>query len=69
MMAGRVLRNLRDELQDFEIKEIDIVSHPLVSLKNGVRMIPTLELDGRRLSGILLGEQEIRDFLQKGQDS
>jgi len=69
MMAGRVLRNLRDELQDFEIKEIDIVSHPLVSLKNGVRMIPTLELDGRRLSGILLGEQEIRDFLQKDQDT
>ena len=69
MMAGRVLRNLRDELQDFEIKEVDILTHPLVSLKNGVRMIPTLELDGRRLSGILLGEQEIRDFLQKDQDT
>ena len=69
MMAGRVLRKLRDELQDFEIKEVDILTHPLVSLKNGVRMIPTLELDDRRLSGILLGEQEIRDFLQKDQNT
>ena len=66
MMASRVLRNLQDELKDFEIKEVDIISHPLVSLKNGVRMIPTLELDGRQLSGIFLDEKQMREFLHKG---
>ena len=66
MMAGRVLRTLRDEFQDFEINEVDIISHPLVSLKNGIRMIPTLEMDGRRLSGIFLDEKQIREFLHKG---
>jgi hypothetical protein len=65
MMAGRVLRTLQEELQNFEINEVDIISHPLVSLKNGIRMIPTLEVDGRRLSGIFLDEKQIREFLSK----
>jgi hypothetical protein len=65
MMAGRVLRTLQEELHDFEINEVDIISHPLVSLKNGIRMIPTLEMDGRRLSGIFLDEKQIREFLSK----
>jgi len=65
MMAGRVLRTLQEELQDFEINEVDIISHPLVSLKNGIRMIPTLVMDGRRLSGIFLDEKQIREFLSK----
>jgi thioredoxin-like negative regulator of GroEL len=65
MMAGRVLRTLQEELQNFEINEVDIISHPLVSLKNGIRMIPTLVMDGRRLSGIFLDEKQIREFLSK----
>ena len=66
MMAGRALRKIQQELNDFQIKEVDVLTHPLTAVKEGIKMIPTLELDGKRLSGIFLNEQQIRDFLTTG---
>ncbi len=63
MMAGRALRRIQQEMNDFQIREVDILAHPLTAIKEGITMIPTLELDGKRLSGIFLNEQQIRDFL------
>jgi len=66
MMAGRALRKIQQEMNDFQIREVDILSHPLTAIKEGITMIPTLELDGKRLSGIFLNERQIRDFLHTG---
>ncbi len=66
MMAGRALRRIQQEMNDFQIREVDILAHPLTAIKEGITMIPTLQLDGKRLSGIFLNEQQIRDFLHTG---
>ncbi len=63
MMAGRALRKIQQEMNNFQIKEVDVLAHPLTAIKEGITMIPTLQLDGERLSGIFLNEQQIRDFL------
>ncbi len=63
MMAGRALRKIQQEMNDFQIKEVDILAHPLTAIKKGITMIPTLQLGGERLSGLFLNEQQIRDFL------
>ena len=63
MMAGRALSRIQQEMNDFQIREVDILAHPLTAIKEGITMIPTLQLDGKRLSGIFLNERQIRDFL------
>ena len=65
MMTGRVLDKLRNERGDLEIHKVDVLRHPRTAMKAGVTMIPTLELDGRRLSGVFLGEEKIRSFLEE----
>ena len=63
MMAGRALRKIQQEMNDFQIKEVDVLAHPLTAIKERITMIPTLQLDGERLSGIFVNEQQIRVFL------
>jgi hypothetical protein len=63
MMVGRVLKKLQKEMENFEIQYVDIVRHPRTALKNGITMIPTLQVGEKRLSGIFLSEEKIRNFL------
>ncbi len=65
-MVGRVLKKLRSEFPSLnEINEVDVLRHPGMALRAGITMIPTLELEGRRLSGFLPREREIRAFLSE----
>jgi hypothetical protein len=63
MMVGRVLTRLQQETDDFQIEEVDILAHPLVALKEGIKMIPTLQINKQKLSGVFLSEEQIREFL------
>lgn len=63
MMVSRVLNKLQKEKNDFQINKVDVLAHPLTAIKEGITMIPTLQLDDKRLSGIFLSEEQIRDFL------
>lgn len=63
MMVSRVLSKIQQERDNLEIKKIDIIRHPRTTLKDGVTMIPTLQIGEERLSGIFLSEKEIRDFI------
>ena len=65
MLVSRELKKLKLEYPDLEVEEIDVVTNPLLSLKNGIRMIPTLKSGDTKLSGIFLGEDEIREFLDR----
>jgi len=65
MMVGRALKKLQKEMGNFEIQQVDILRHPRTALQEGITMIPTLQVGEKRLSGIFLGEEKIRDFLQK----
>ncbi len=63
MMVGRALNKLQKEKNDFQINKVDVLVHPLTAIKEGITMIPTLQLGDKRLSGIFLSEEQIRDFL------
>ncbi len=66
MMVSRVLNKIQQERDDLEIKKIDIIRHPRTTLKDGITMIPTLQIQDKKLSGIILSEKEIRDFIDTG---
>jgi len=59
-----VLKKIQRERGDFELEEIDVLRHPRTALRAGITMIPALEDGGRRLSGILLGSEQIRGFIE-----
>jgi len=65
MMVGRVLKKLQKEMGDLNVREVDILRHPRTALREGITMIPTLKQDERRLSGIFLSEEKIRNFLKQ----
>ncbi len=64
MLVGRELTKLEKEFPQLEIEKVDILTSPARSLKDGVRMIPTLKAGNRVLSGIFLSAPEIRNFIK-----
>ena len=65
MMVDRVLTKLQMEDANIEIVKIDVVTHPLTTWKNGIRMFPALKAGARTLSGIFLSEEDIRRFIDE----
>ena len=64
MLVGRELTKLQQEFPQLVIKKVDILTNPGRTLKDGVRMIPTLKTGDRVLSGIFLSPSKIRDLIQ-----
>ncbi len=64
-MAGRALASLKEEFPDLEITKVDVTLHPGKALQAGVRMIPCLIIDDKKLSGIMLSKERIRSFLNQ----
>ncbi len=64
-MVGRVLKRLQQEMNDFQIHEVDVLAHPLTAIKEGITMIPTLQHGEQRLSLIFPNEEKIRSFLKQ----
>lgn len=60
---SRELTKLQEEYPELKIKKIDILAHPGKALKDGVRMIPTLQAGDRKLTGIFLSPAQIRAFV------
>lgn len=69
MMVDRVLTKLLKESSDFKVVKIDIVTHPRTALKEGIRMIPALKDGDIILSGIFLGGEEIRAFIDEARQN
>jgi hypothetical protein len=63
MLAGRELTKLQQEFPQLQIEKIDILSNPGRSLKDGVKMIPTVKAGDKTLSGIFLSSAQIRKFI------
>ena len=64
-MALKALRELVDEHPEHSLQTIDILAKPADAWRAGVRMIPTIEADGHKLSGILLDKKKISTFLEE----
>lgn len=65
MMVGRELKKLQQEYQNLEIKEIEVTTNPRLTLRHGVRMIPTLKAADGKLSGFILTSSKVREFIQE----
>jgi len=65
MMVDRELTKLQEEDPNLEITKIDIVTNPLQTWKNGIRMFPALKYCDKILSGVLLNGKEIRKFIDE----
>ncbi|MEN8199186.1 MAG: hypothetical protein ABFR63_03830 [Thermodesulfobacteriota bacterium] len=64
-MAKKVLDELLTDRKDIRLEEVEIVTNPLRTLKDGVKFIPTLKYGDEQLSGILLSREAIAEFLKK----
>ena len=63
-LASRTLQRLASEF-DLQIERIDATLHPRQSLQAGVTVIPCLVAGEKRLSGLLLTERKIRQFIDQ----
>ena len=66
-MAKKALDELLAEKKDhsFTIEQVDIIRNPLRSLKDGVKMIPTLQCNNEKISGVILSKNKIAEFLNR----
>ena len=67
-MAKKALDELLTDMDDVQLEEVEIMTNPLLALKDGVKFIPTLKSGDERLSGILLNRKKIKAFLDKVQN-
>ena len=63
MLVGRELTKLKQKFPKLKIEKIDVLTNPGRTLKDGVKMIPTLKAGEKTLSGIFLSSAQIREFV------
>lgn len=66
--AQRILQDLLPQYPSFDLNIVEVATQPIKSFRAGVRMIPALQCEGEILSGIILDEKRICDFLQRHHD-
>lgn len=64
-MAKKALDELLIDMKDVHLEEVEVLSSPRRTLKDGVKFIPTLKCGTKQLSGIFLNRDKIKEFLQK----
>ena len=65
MLVDRELTKLQEEDSDLKITKIDVVTNPLQTWDNGIRMFPALKYGEKILSGVFLSGKEIRKFIDE----
>lgn len=65
--ARKHIEELQKDFPSLDVKFIEITTSPLSSMKNGVFMIPALKSGQKKLSGILLSKEEIKEFLREAE--
>jgi hypothetical protein len=64
-MARKTLYELIDSNPEIEVEEVDVVTSPLRTWRDGVRFIPTLKSGDKTLTGVFLSHSEIQGFLEE----
>jgi len=62
-----LLRVLADH-PEIRLREMDVSLHPIMAMREGIRMFPACRIEDRILSGFLLSEKGIRSFIDKAGD-
>ena len=62
-LASRVLARVLKDYQDIEVEKLEYFTNMPAAKTAGVRTFPALVSGDKRLTGILLTEKNIREFL------
>lgn len=65
LLVGRALQKLQEQHPDLVVEKIEVITRPVESLRQGIRIIPALTAGGRKLSGIILTPAAVREFIEK----
>ncbi|MDY0212468.1 MAG: thioredoxin family protein [Desulfuromonadaceae bacterium] len=63
--AEQILQRLMPEYPQLELGTIEVATRPVETFRAGIRMIPALKCGDEILSGVLLKEEQIREFLNR----
>ncbi|MCK5227435.1 MAG: hypothetical protein KAJ60_08590 [Desulfobulbaceae bacterium] len=63
MVVALELEKLQNQNEDLEIENIDVMIEPVRVWKAGVRLIPALHINDKKLSGIYLSPARVRRFI------
>ncbi|MBU0908978.1 MAG: hypothetical protein KKA54_08025 [Proteobacteria bacterium] len=65
LLVGRTLQKLQQEYPNLVVEKVEVTTRPVESLRNGIRIIPALAADGRKLAGFILTPTAVRKFVAK----
>ena len=63
-MARAAMDKVLPDFPDVKVESVDFLTHLGAARASGVRSIPALVGGGRKLTGILLSAERIRDFFE-----
>jgi hypothetical protein len=66
-MAAQHLRRIAEDDSSLQVTEIEVTNHPLRIWRQGIRMIPTLQIGQQTLRGVYLGRKRIENFIKQSQ--
>ncbi len=66
-LAKKYLLEIAKKKTNLDIKEIDIIRHPLKTWDEGIRLIPALKIDDKIISGFFLNKLQILHFIEEAQ--
>lgn len=64
-MTAKVVERLQSCFPNMSLSVIEVTRQPLLCWQKGIRMIPAIRVKEEILSGLMLGEERIRPFLEK----
>jgi glutaredoxin len=65
LFTRRALLEIIHNNKEIEIEEVDVLTHPLRTWSDGVRIFPALKINGRILSDVFLGKKKMELFIKE----
>jgi len=62
-MVGRELTKLKKQYPHLDIQEVDVIAHPMQTIKNKIKMIPALKI-GDKSKTIGFSPDSVRKFVE-----
>ena len=68
-LAKKYLQEIAQHTNNLTITEVDIMSQPVKTWQDGIRLIPALKIDNKILSGVMLNKTQIQKFIDQSQQN
>ncbi|MDH5297392.1 MAG: hypothetical protein OEV91_00040 [Desulfobulbaceae bacterium] len=65
LLVSRTLGRLQTLFPDLEVETIEITTTPLRAWQDNIRMVPALKSGDAILSGIILTQERVREFIEE----